>query len=259
MNNRWLLRTSSSSDAAVRLFCFPYAGGGGSVYRAWANELPRWIAVHPVQLPGHESRADEPLMSDLRAIAATAAQALEPLLDRDFALFGHSMGALLAFETARELRARGARAPLVLIASGHVAPDVPLVRRRICHLPDDEFINALSELQGTPREVLDDPGLLEFFLPRLRADFAACDRYQYAPQPPLDVPIVALGGTSDADEPLSGVVRWERHTVAGCLFHPIPGGHFFIHQQRARVIAAVREAIESAQESASGRKEHGHG
>jgi medium-chain acyl-[acyl-carrier-protein] hydrolase len=257
--SRWLLRTSSHAGAEVRLFCFPYAGGGASVYRAWAEALEPSIAVYPVQLPGHESRADEPLMDDLRAIAAAAAEALTPLLDRPYALFGHSMGALLAFEVARMLRARGARAPLALIASGHVAPDVPLTRRRLCDLSDEEFVRALTELEGTPREVLEDRALLDFFLPRLRADFAACDRYQCASQPPLDVPIVALGGADDTEEPLAGVIRWEHHTTAGGTFRVMPGGHFFIHPQRKRVIAAVREAIESAQESAIVRKEQHHG
>jgi surfactin synthase thioesterase subunit len=126
-------------------------------------------------------------------------------------------------------------------------------------LSDEEFVHALTELEGTPREVLEDRALLDFFLPRLRADFAACDRYHYAPQPPLAVPIVALGGADDTEEPLAGVIHWEHHTTAGCTFRVLPGGHFFIHPQRKRVIAAVREAIESAQALATGEKEQHHG
>lgn len=244
--SRWILQRASNDDAGVRLFCFPHAGGGASSYVGWTLGLPSTIDLFPIQLPGHENRFGEPLLTSIQSMARAALTELEPLFDRPFAFFGHSMGSLVAFELARLLRARGAPLPFLLIASGHVAPDVPLQRRPIHDLPDPDFMAELASLQGTPPEILADPDMFEFFLAPLRADFTACDRYVCAPEPPLDVPIVALGGMSDRTEPLSHMLSWSRQTTGSFALRSFAGGHFFVHTSRAEVIAEVVKAIESA-------------
>jgi surfactin synthase thioesterase subunit len=241
----WILRKTVNHDADVRLFCFPHAGGGASAYSGWAAELPR-VEVCPVQLPGHENRAGEPLLRSIRDMATAAATELYPLFDRPFALFGHSMGSLIAFDLARILRARNAPQPFLLIASGHCAPDVPLQRARIYDRPHDEFVAELSSMEGTPPEILEDEDMLSFFLPPLRADFEACDCYTYVDEPPLDVPILAMGGLGDTCEPWPHVAAWERHTNAPFDLRLFDGGHFFLHRHRRRIFDEIRRAIDSA-------------
>jgi medium-chain acyl-[acyl-carrier-protein] hydrolase len=244
---RWILQKSANTNADIRLFCFPHAGGGASSYSSWSFELPRMIDVCPIQLPGHENRAGEPLLTSIRAMAAAAAPELAAYCDRPFAFFGHSMGSMVAFELARLLRARGAAMPFLLIASGHIAPDVPLQRRRIFDRPKDEFIAEVSSMEGTPPEILGDPDMLEFFLPPLRADFEACDCYTYLDEPPLDVPILAIGGVDDTAEPWRHVGAWERHTTGVFTLRSFPGGHFFLQRQRREVLREILKGLEAAQ------------
>jgi medium-chain acyl-[acyl-carrier-protein] hydrolase len=256
---RWILQKTRNQRAEVRLFCFPHAGGGASSYSSWANELAPSIDVCPVQLPGHENRAGEPLIRSIRGMAAAALPELAGVFDRPFdrpfALFGHSMGSLVAFELARLLRRHRLPMPFLLIASGHVAPHVPLQRRPIWNEPNAVFIDEIARMEGTPAEILADPDMLEFFLPPLRADFEACDRYEYAAEAPLDVPIVAMGGSDDRAEPWHHVASWDRHTTAPFTFRLFSGGHFFLHRHRPHVLAEIREAIENVRKG----KEKGHG
>lgn len=240
---------------SMRLFCFAYAGGGASVYRSWGELFPPWIELRPVQLPGHENRAAEPLLTNIRAMADHAAAELEPYFDIPYALFGHSMGALVAYELTRVNRVRGTRLPAVLMVSGHRAPHLPLRRQLLYNLRAPELRQALLAMNGTPRAVLDDPELFEFFQPVLRADFEACDCYAPADDEPVDVPIVAFAGVDDGTEPLADVREWRQHTRASFELRTFPGGHFFIHNQRAAVVDAIVRAMHST-DPASNRKEN---
>ena len=197
-NSSWVKSPKPNPAARLRLFCFPHAGGGALTYRMWPEALPADVEVCAVQLPGRDGRIEDPAIDNLDALVDALVPELLPLLDRPFALFGHSMGAMISFEVARRLRARQLAVPQRMFVSGRRAPQLPPEdERRTFDLPKDEFVEELGRLNGTPREVLEHPELLELLLPILRADFSVCQTYVYAPGEPLDVPITVLGGLED--------------------------------------------------------------
>jgi medium-chain acyl-[acyl-carrier-protein] hydrolase len=232
----WVRIVQPRPLAPMRLFCFPYAGGGASVFRAWASELPKDVEVCAIQLPGRENRLLHEPYTDIRAIARALASALVPFLDRPYAFFGHSMGSLVAFELARELRRRSQRGPDHLIASGHRAPQLTSRRQPIHDLPQDAFLDALRRLNGTPEEVLRDPELMALVLPTLRGDFGLCERYAYGPDEPLDCPISAFGGLHDPDVGHDDLSGWREQTRAGFAQRMFPGDHFYLRDGAAKAL-----------------------
>jgi medium-chain acyl-[acyl-carrier-protein] hydrolase len=215
--------------ARLRLVCFPYAGGGATLFRRWPERLGLEVELWAAQLPGREARRGEPPVPDLRALGRSLAGALAHSCDPPFAFFGHSMGAVLAFETARELRRLGARGPEGIVVSACGAPHLPNLKPPTYHLPEDEFRAELARLNGTPRELLDNSELMALMMPTLRADFTACQTYAYVAEPPLACPITAMGGKSDTEVAPENLERWRVHTTGAFSLRVIPGDHFFIH------------------------------
>lgn len=230
----WLAATPPRPNARVRLFCLPYAGGGASIYRSWPDALPDDIAVLPVQLPGRENRMAEPATEALPVLVEQLVQALRPHLGTPFALFGHSMGALLSFELARALRRHGLPQPVHLFLSGRRAPALPPLDAPIHTLSRDGFVGRIRELGGTPDDVFAHPELLELVLPVLRTDFALCETYEYVPEPPLACGMQVFGGTSDTLTPVGDLDAWQQETTGAFRKRVLPGGHFFINDARAR-------------------------
>jgi medium-chain acyl-[acyl-carrier-protein] hydrolase len=241
----WLNLPKSAAEPATRLFCLPYAGGGASAYRDWPARLPDTIGVIAVQPPGRESRFGEPPIAQLPVYVSQLAEAVRPLVDRPYAVFGHSLGARVAFELCRLLRRDGLPLPARLYLSGCPAPQLPAPPPR-WDLPDDELIDSLRDLGGTPPEVLASPQLLSLFLPVLRADFALVETFPYAEAPPLPVPIRGFAGRSDPEAPPESVQAWAPHTTEWFELHEFDGDHFFLHDQRTallRVLAADLAAV----------------
>ena len=174
---QWLIPLGTPHATRMRLFCFPPAGSGTVAYRAWAPLAAPGLEVNAVLLPGRETRFAEPPVDDMAALASQIAGAIAPLAGQPFALFGHSLGALLAYEVALRLSAEG-HSPEHLFVSGHQAPAIASRRAPIAHLPDAAFIQGLIDLGGTPPEILDAPELLALLMPMLRADFALAERYK---------------------------------------------------------------------------------
>jgi medium-chain acyl-[acyl-carrier-protein] hydrolase len=228
---------------ALTLICFPYAGGGASVYRGWPGPLRPDVDVVAAALPGREARFSERPIAQLRPLVEQMTRELLPRMGAPYALFGHSMGALLAFEVAREMRRRGGPAPTCLIASGHRAPHLPDRDPPIHALPDEEFVEELRDYGGTPEQVLAEPELMELLIPLLRADFSVCETYQHQEEAPLDCPLWALGGTDDERVTQDELEAWCAHTRGEFRAVHMPGGHFFLNEQRAEVLAIVREAL----------------
>ncbi|MFY9622117.1 MAG: thioesterase II family protein [Pyrinomonadaceae bacterium] len=235
----WISRQQPNPNASMRLFCFPYAGGGASIYRDWHKSFPPTIEVCPVQLPGRGERLGEPPFTQIKALVDATAEALFPFFDKPFAFFGHSMGALLGYELAHLLLKEKAAAPLKLFVSGHSAPHLRNREMITYDLPEDEFIAELRRLKGTPKQVLEHPELMTLMIPLLRADFEICETYRSASEARLDCPITAFGGTDDTEVPQKKIEGWREHTSGPFLLHMLTGDHFFIHTSQSDVVRTV--------------------
>ena len=241
-HDAWIACRTARPRARVRLFCFPYAGGGASLFRTWSADFPPEIEVCPVQLPGREGRISEPLFERLSPLVAAVDAGLRLLMDKPFAFFGHSMGALIAFELARTLRRRGAPAPVHLFASGCLPPHIP-DRRPFHHLSDADLIKGLIELGGMSEDMLQHKELLEFMVPILRADSAVTETNVYTEEAPLRCPITALGGIDDDLVTLEDMAAWRQHTSGAFVEERLPGSHFFLQSARAEVIGVVARRL----------------
>jgi medium-chain acyl-[acyl-carrier-protein] hydrolase len=227
--NPWIIRPRTNPRAALRLLCFPYAGGGGSVFRTWPDALPADIELWAVELPGRETRFKEQPFEQLSPLIAALTDAVGPQLQAPFAIYGHSLGALLGFRLAHELRLRSHRGPVHLFVSGRRAPQIP-EPSPACHLPEPQFLARLRRLGGIPDAVLQEPELMAIFLPILRADFALSEATMAVPEDPLDCPITALGGLGDERATMDELDAWRVQTSAAFERETFPGGHFFIQQ-----------------------------
>ena len=240
----WFHCRRPSPNARLRLLCFPYAGGGVSVFRAWPDGLPADLEVWAIQLPARDGRLRERAPEAVQTVAAAAADGLMPLLDTPFACFGHSMGALIAFEFARELRRRGAASPMHLFASARRAPQLPRADVPLHTLPDDLFLEQLRQrYNGIPAAILAEPELLKLFLPMLRADFKMIETYQYAAEAPLDCPVTAFGGDQDALATPDDLAAWRAQTRGTFKQQMFAGGHFYLQAALPQLLAAVVLAL----------------
>lgn len=242
--NSWTVVPKPNPSAKLRLFCFPYAGGGASIFYGWPQGLPSEVEVCGVQLPGREGRLNEKPFSDLHALADTAAIALEPYFEKPFAFFGHSNGGLIAFELTRRLRREGKSMPLQLFPSGLSAPQVKSNQSPIHTLPESEFIQELRRFRGTSEEILQNAELMQLILPLLRADFTLSETYVYTPEPPFsDIPITALGGAQDTEVHPEVLSAWREQTSDTFRQSMFPGDHFFVNSHRSMVLEALTREL----------------
>jgi medium-chain acyl-[acyl-carrier-protein] hydrolase len=238
-SNPWVEIFKPQEGAIARLICFPFAGGSVQAFRDWPDELPQSIELCAVQLPGREMRQRETPIANAHDIVDAVLPALVPLMDRPFALFGHSMGAIIAFELARRLQHEGQFAPECLIVSGRVAPHRALTRAPINHLPGEEFIEGLRQLGGTPDEVLQSSELMSLIEPMLRADLAVHEDYAYRNEPRLKCDVLAFGGLRDPEAGREDVEAWREATEGSFGLQMMPGEHFFIRSAKALFLRAL--------------------
>lgn len=239
----WIIRPRANPQARLRLFCFPHAGGGASLFRSWWADLPASIEVFAIQLPGRENRLLEAPFIDLQLLVEKLSQSLLPYLNVPFALFGHSMGALISFELTRQLRRQDDPQPVHLLISSCYAPQIPNPNPPIHALPKSEFVEALRHLDGMPQEVLQDPELMQLVLPTLRADFALCETYVYSPEAPLDCPISAFGGLQDDEVSYDNLAAWNDQTYSSFKLRMFPGNHFFLDTARPFLLQAISQDL----------------
>ena len=240
---RWVVRPQPQPLARLRLFCFPYAGGGASIYRTWPKRLPPEVEVWAIQLPGRETRFREPTLTRLEPLITILIDMLAPGFAIPFVFFGHSMGALISFELSRRLRQRGESQPLHLFVSGRRAPQVADPGPSTYHLPEPAFIAELRRLNGTPEEVLHNDELRTLMLPLLRADFEVNETYRYTPGPPLDCPISVFGGLGDHTVRQEDLAAWHMQTCNAFTLHMVPGDHFFLHSAQLDLMRAIQQDL----------------
>lgn len=232
VTSRWLPGFKPNPRAALRLFCFPYAGGAANIFHSWASALPSSVEVCPVQLPGRGNRLLEPAFTGLEPLVETAARELLPFFDKPFAFFGHSMGAIISFELAQRLRLEHRSEPVHLFVSGRRAPQVPEAETPTYNLPEKDFLDELRRLKGTPPEVFEHEELMQLMLPLLRADFELIQTYKYSTRPPLDRPINAFGGLEDTEVSHESIEAWREMTTGAFKLRMLPGDHFFLNSAR---------------------------
>lgn len=233
----WLPSLTARSDVRVRLFCLPHAGSGAAAFYRWKRLVASAIEVVPVFLPGRETRLAEPLPSEVKEVVEALTHALEGSVDFPYALFGHSMGALLAYEWARRIHAVGLPSPVCLFLSGKDAVHLPCRHPALHSLPDEDFLARLQEHYGTPGAVLADPELRAFFLPTLRGDLKVVESYRHAHGVKLNCPIVVLAGAEDPSVSEAGLAAWAELTDGPVTLARVPGDHFYhVHPDHSRAL-----------------------
>jgi surfactin synthase thioesterase subunit len=232
-------------SASVRLFCFPHAGGAASSFRAWPALLPGEVELQAVQYPGREDRLAAAPACTMGELVAGIVPALLPLLDLPYALFGHSMGAAVAYEVAVALQERDVPPPVHLFASAREAPKRS--RGGDIHLGNDDALYAdLVRLGGPGGELLANPELRAFVLPIVRNDYRLIETYGPSPMVPLECPITVLRGDSDPDVSEDDALAWKAATHAAFAVETFPGGHFYLVPQRRQVVAAMARVLQAA-------------
>lgn len=235
----WCRRYRPSRTATARLVCLPHAGGSATFYLPLVSALSPDVDVVAIQYPGRQDRRAEQPLTDVDALSDRIHEALlrQPPLPVTF--FGHSLGALIGFETIRRLEAGGS--PVAhFFASSRGAPSIH--RGESVHLRDDEgILSVVHYLNGTAANVLGNQEMMRAALPSLRADYQAADTYRCAPEVTIGCPVTVLTGDADPQTTSSEARAWERHTTSACTFHTFPGGHFYIPEQTDKVLALLKE------------------
>jgi medium-chain acyl-[acyl-carrier-protein] hydrolase len=246
LRGTWVNCARAEPDAAWRLWCLPHAGGGAAVWSAWPRPFAGRAEIAALRPPGRESRLREAPLRRWRPLAEHFLAEMAPYLDRKYALVGHSLGAVLAFELARLARARGLPGPAALIVLGARAPALPRREPDLHPLPDSEFLAELDRrYEGIPPAVRSEPELLALLLPAMRADLEVFETYAYEPAPPLAAPILALGGERDPHVSGPELRAGADYTTGAFAAEQMPGGHFFLQAEAARVTTRIGQFLDA--------------
>ncbi|WP_341739433.1 alpha/beta fold hydrolase [Microcoleus sp. CAWBG640] len=241
-HSSWIKKSEFSTSAQTRLFCFPYAGGGASIYRTWESQLPSEIEVCPIQLPGRENRISEAPFTEFTALVETLAEVLKPFLDKPFAFYGHSMGAVLALEVAKSLRDQFGSSPVHLFIGASIAPQLPNP------FPELDLSSRLKLTQflrsfGTPSKVLQNTELMEALMPTMKADFLALEGYTYKYSAPLECPISAFSGSKDCFVSQADMAAWNTQTSSRFHLESVSGSHLFLETDLPQVLEIISREL----------------
>jgi medium-chain acyl-[acyl-carrier-protein] hydrolase len=243
--NPWLAYYKPNPKVRLRLFCFHYAGGSASAYRSWANRLPEWVELLPVQLPGREGRISETPINTVSELVNALRSALKPYLTPyPFALFGHSMGGLIAYELARSLELSGESQPSLLMVSSYPAPQIHLDEYKIAGLPEESFLFELNRRFNTiPDSMRQNQELIDLLMPMLRADFSLTENYRYNPGKPLTCPVMVYGGTDDPEIKESDLTPWELQTTGTFNLRLFRGDHFYFQKSSENLLSDISSQL----------------
>ncbi|MFB2836755.1 thioesterase II family protein [Floridanema evergladense] len=239
----WVTYPKPNPEAKIRLFCFHYAGGGAVAFRSWSDYLPSTVEVCPIEFPGRSYRLRETPFTHIEPLLQSLTPIILPHLNKPFAFFGHSMGALVSFELTRLLRKEYHLNPLHLFVSAHRAPQIPDRYPPIYALPEAEFIKELRRYNGTPEAILENAELMELLLPTLRADFSVVGTYTYKPESPLECPITAFGGLEDWKANAQDLEPWREQTNSAFSREMFPGDHFFLQSAQSLLLERLSQLL----------------
>jgi len=230
----------------VDLICLPFAGGNKYSYRGFEEKAPSFIQIVSLNYPGRSNRANEPLLTDIKGVVKDTFRQLKDLINgQDYALYGHSMGALVAILSAREISRHLLKLPLRLFVTGTIAPAARTGQEEKFHYLDKkEFLDKIISFEGLPQEIIQDQELLDYYEPILRADFTATESYRYQEASPLDIPLTVINGT-DEDIKNEDVQLWQKETKRVVDFMQMPGKHFFIFKNAAEVMNVISDQLQS--------------
>lgn len=239
-SNGWLVTTGQKPAARLRLICFSPAGTGAASFRGWADLAPSWLEVCAVQLPGRETRLREAPIADLEVLVPRLGAAIAPALDRPFAFYGHSLGSIVAFETARLLRRAGGPLPAAFFVGASRPPQLPWPDPPVRELPDLALLEEVHRrYDSVPEVVMAEAELRELLTPALRADMALIETYRYRPEMPFEFPIHVFGGAADHKVGRADLVQWQEQTLGAFDLRHFPDGHLFLLPRKRELIAAI--------------------
>ena len=244
--DQWVRRFRPAPDSQVRLVCLPHAGGSASFFYPMAGDLAPAVEVLAIQYPGRQERRHEPGVDSIPDLADQIFDALRHTDDRPLALFGHSMGAVLGYEVALRARDAGLPSPAHLFASGRRAPS-RYRDERVHQASDAQLVSELRKLNGTHAAMLADPEVLEMIMPAIRSDYRAIETYRHDPDRKLDCPVTVLTGDSDPRVSIDEARAWDEHTTGPTDLHVLPGGHFFLIDNKAQVIDILLQKLAGGQ------------
>ena len=244
-SNNWLVTFQPNPTAPLRLLCFTHAGGSATLFRTWGMSLAPMVEIVALQLPGHGHRMSEEPYVDLTALVEAILLGIGDVLDeKPFAFFGHSMGAILAFELARALRVQSLPQPAALFVASRRAPHLLSRNRPIHTLSDEEFFIAIDRrYNGIPLQIRNEPEILRLFTTVLRADLRVVETYHYQSSEPLAYPVKGFVGMDDNDTSPSELQEWAMHTSSTFDLTVLPGGHFFLRDQSAPLLNRLADTI----------------
>lgn len=242
MFGRYLVSIRRCANPRAKLICFPYGGGGSTVFWEWRLGLPEYVELWAVCLPGREKRIAEPFVTDAVEAVKSIFEEVQSLPDGKYAFYGHSLGAGLAFETAIHLRRNEKALPSLFMASGRVPPHRGY-EGTWNDRSDKELADHLTSLGGIPPDLLDNPQFLAAYLPKIRADFKLNESLYYGRSPAFDFPITIIGSTEDPLAAEGLLYEWKSYTTGKFNLFKMNGNHFFIHSHFHELISIVSDQL----------------
>lgn len=237
----WLSIFKPNPQAKLRLICIPYAGGSSRSFWNWPQGLSNDVELVALQAPGRLSRLQEEPFNDMELLVDDLMQVLPSILDKPYIILGHSLGSRIGFEVMLRCHSQGLRLPEHFIASGSRGPHMPCLEEQSYHLPDDQFIVKLREMEGTPEELLNSTELMALLLPMIKSDFQIAETYLFNGNVSFDIPLSVFGGRDDDKADLEALESWQQHFAQPGDISLFSGGHFFIDSHQGEVVEKVNQ------------------
>lgn len=241
--NKWFFTLKEKPESQIRVIALPFAGGGPSAFHSWHPIFSDNIELIVINYPGRETRFTEKPVNDPEEMVSEIVNSLSDYSDKPFVLFGHSMGAMLAYFVTCELQRKQLMMPEILFVSGMRAPHIASRSEPVKQMNDEDLVNSLNKYGGMPAELFKNKELLQIFLPIIRADLEMLGRVPVEKSDNVNVPIFAYGGELDQTFTKDDLQQWDQYSDVEFKLHLMPGGHFYINQHRNELLRAIEDDI----------------